>query len=243
MPGIPAIHVCPVSGNEMEVFLCFSAELDAMDLLIAFAITLVLITIVSIYYRVSPFFTLIGGAIIFGLLAGMTLDTTVKEIVSGAGKVFSSFGIIIFCGAVIAAFLQEQHQAEEIVSDIRHIVRSPPALAGFSGWFLSVPITCCVTAYVMLVPILECIEQDKKKKNILLYLAAVGSIVSYTLIFPTPAVIPLFSNFAAGTSALFYDAIAIPLSLAVLAIIILFFRWAGKPESGDAITGTSGINE
>lgn len=212
-----------------------------MDLLAAFIIVLALITIASIYYRISPFFTLIGGAILFGLLAGMTLDTTIKEIVSGAGKVFSAFGIIIFCGAVIAAFLQEQHQAEEIVADIRRMVSSPPALAGFSGWFLSVPITCCVTAYIMLVPILECIEQDKKKKNILLYLAAVGSIVSYSLIFPTPAVIPLFTNFAAGTSALFYDAIAIPLSLAVLVLIILFFRWAGRQESGNAITGPPGV--
>jgi len=163
------------------------------------------------------------------------------EIVSGAGRVFSSFGIIIFCGAVIAAFLQEQHQAKEIVADIRRIVRSPPALAGFSGWFLAVPITCCVTAYIMLVPILECIEQDKKKKNILLYLAAVGSIVSYSLIFPTPAVIPLFTNFAAGTSALFYDAIAIPLSLAILAGILLFFRWTDTPGPEDTTTGPPGI--
>jgi hypothetical protein len=31
-----------------------------MDLLVAFAITLALITLISIRYRISPFFTLIG---------------------------------------------------------------------------------------------------------------------------------------------------------------------------------------
>jgi len=204
-----------------------------MDLLIAFALTLALITVVSIYCRVSPFFTLVGGAILFGLLAGMTPDTTIKEIVSGAGKVFSSFGIIIFCGAVIAAFIQERHQAEEIVSDIKRIIKNPPALAGFSAWLLSVPITCCVTAFVMLVPILKCLDTDKRKQNMLLYLAAVGSILSYTLIYPTPAVIPLFTAFSAGTSALHYDGIAIPLSLLLLFGAILFIRQTCTGSGGN----------
>jgi len=207
-----------------------------MDLLVAFIITLALITAVSLWYRISPFFTLVGGALLFGLLSGMTLEATLEGIVSGLGKVFSAFGLIILCGAVIAILLQEQHQAEEIVSDIRRIVKNPPALAGLSGYLLAVPITCCVTAYVLLQPILECVETDKVKKNILLYLAAVGSIISYALIFPTPVVIPLFTAFSAGTSALAYDAIAIPLSLAVLAGAILFYRWARPDASWAGLT-------
>jgi len=39
-----------------------------MDPLPAFVITLALITAVSLWYRISPFFTLIGGAVLFGLL-------------------------------------------------------------------------------------------------------------------------------------------------------------------------------
>ena len=203
-----------------------------MDLLVAFIITIALITLVSLKFKITPFFTLIGGAILFGLMAGMTLDATLVDIVSGLGKVFSAFGIIIFCGAVIAALLQEPHQTEEIVADVRRVVKHPPALAGFSGYLLAVPITCCVTAYIMLNPILDCLEKDKTKRNLLLYLAAVGSIISYALIFPTPVVIPLFNAFAAGTSALVYDAIAIPLSLAVLGGAILFYRFASPKAFG-----------
>lgn len=197
-----------------------------MDLLVAFIITLALITAVSLWYKISPFFTLIGGAILFGLLAGMTLDATLLGIVAGVGKIFSAFGIIIFCGAVIATLLQEQHQTEEIVSDIRRFVRNPPALAGISGYLLAVPITCCVTAYIMLNPILDCLENDKPRRNILLYLAAVGSIISYALIYPTPVVIPLFAAFSGGISPLVFDAVTIPLSLAVLGGVLLFYRWA-----------------
>ena len=193
-----------------------------MDLIVAFIITLAVITAVSLWYRISPFFTLIGGAVLFGLLAGMTPDATIVGIASGVGKVFSAFGIIILCGAVIAILLREQHQTEEIVSDIRRIVRNPPALAGISGYLLAVPITCCVTAFIMLTPILDCLENERPRRNILLYLAAVGSIISYALIYPTPVVIPLFAAFSGGMSPLVFDAVTIPLSLAVLGGVLLF---------------------
>jgi GntP family gluconate:H+ symporter len=205
-----------------------------MDLLVAFVITLALITFVSLRYRISPFFTLIGGSILFGLLSGMTLDATLLGIVTGIGAVFSAFGIIILCGAVIAKLLEEQHQIEEIIADIRQYVRNPPVLAGFSGYLLSVPITCCITAYILLNPIFDRLEKDPKKRNILLYLVAVGSIISYALIYPTPVVIPLFDAFSQGMSPFVYDAIAVPLSLVVLAGVLFFFHRVYPEQTPDA---------
>ncbi|MGB9176090.1 MAG: GntP family permease [Methanoregula sp.] len=211
-----------------------------MDPLIAFVITIALITLVSIRYRISPFFTLIGGAILFGLLAGMTPDATIRGIVAGVGKVFSAFGIIILCGAVIAKLLQEQHQIEEIVADIRRSVKNPPVIAGLSGYLLSVPITCCITAYIMLNPILDSLEKDRAKRNVLLYLAAIGGIISYALIYPTPVVIPLFEAFSNGISPLLFDAIAIPLSLLLLGGVFLYFRLT-RPDA--MIQKTAGPQE
>ena len=195
-----------------------------MDPLVAFVVVLAVITIVSLWLKISPFFTLIGGAIVFGLLTGMTFDATMLGIITGIGKVFSAFGIIILCGAVIARLLQEQHLIGDLVSDIRRMVKNPPVLAGLSGYILSVPVTCCITAYIMLNPILETLGADKIRRNILLYLAAVGGIISYALIYPTPVTIPVFAAFAGGISPLWFDAIAIPLSLIVLGGIFLYFR-------------------
>jgi GntP family gluconate:H+ symporter len=118
----------------------------------------------------------------------MTPDAIKLGIIAGVGKVFSAFGIIILCEAVIAKLLQEQHQIEEIVTDIRRYVKNLPVIAGVSGYLLSVPITCCITAYIMLNPILDSIENDRRKRNVLLYLAAVGGITSYALVYPTPVV-------------------------------------------------------
>ncbi len=222
-----------------------------MDPLIAFAITLALITLISIRYRISPFFTLIGGSILFGLLAGLSLDATLSGITAGVGKVFSAFGIIILCGAVIARLLQEQHQIEEIVTDIRQRIRNPPVIAGVTGYVLAVPITCCITAYIMLNPILDSLEKDPKKRNMLLYLSAIGAIISYALVYPTPVVIPLFDAFSGGMNPLVFDAITIPLSLVALAGILFFFRWGSAegimtdkariPAAADAGPPTSGV--
>jgi len=222
-----------------------------MDPLIAFAITLALITLISIRYRISPFFTLIGGSILFGLLAGLSLDATLSGIIAGVGKVFSAFGIIILCGAVIARLLQEQHQIEEIVTDIRQRIRNPPVIAGVTGYVLAVPITCCITAYIMLNPILDSLEKDPKKRNMLLYLSAIGAIISYALVYPTPVVIPLFDAFSGGMNPLVFDAITIPLSLVALAGILFFFRWGSAegivtdktriPAVADAGPPTTGV--
>jgi len=75
----------------------------------------------------------------------------------------------------------------------------------------------------MLNPILDHLEKDRTKRNVLLYLAAVGSIVSYALIYPTPVVIPLFDAFGEGMNPLIFDALTIPLSLVVLAGVLIFF--------------------
>jgi len=160
-------------------------------------------------------------------------------IITGIGKVFSAFGIIILCGAVIAWLLQEQHLIGDLVSDIRRVVKNPPVLAGVSGYILSVPVTCCITAYIMLNPILETLGTDKIRRNILLYLAAVGGIISYALIYPTPVTIPVFVAFAGGISPLWFDAIAIPLSLLVLGGIFLYFRVVTR--NAYTTTGPSGI--
>jgi len=202
-----------------------------MDPLVAFAVTLTLITVFSLRYRISPFFTLIGGAILFGLLTGMTPDTTMLGIVTGVGTVFSAFGIIILCGAIIAKLMEEQKQTEEIVSDIRRLVHHPPVIAGFSGYLLSVPVTCCVTSYIMLIPILDCIGKDRAGRTVLLYLAAVSGVISYALVYPTPVVIPLFHAFSGGLSPVAFDVVSIPLSFAVLGMVLLYFRYFSPPAT------------
>jgi GntP family gluconate:H+ symporter len=204
-----------------------------IPLFAAFAITLVFITVIGIRYRGSPFFSLIGGAILFGLLAGMSPEQIFQGIITGLGSIFALFGIIILSGAIIARLLVEQHQTEEIVSDIRKRITKPVLLSGVAGYVLAVPVTCCITAFVMLQPILGHMGDTKEQKNRLLYIAALGSVISYALIYPTPVVIPLYDAFSGSLSPLALDAVTIPVSLAILAVLIVAVTRKGMITPGD----------
>jgi len=204
----------------------------------SFAITLAFITFVGVRYRTSPFFSLIGGAILFGLLAGMSPEQVFQGIITGLGSIFAIFGIIILSGAIIARLLVDQHQTEEIISDIRKRITNPLLLSGLSGYLLSVPVTCCITAFVMLQPILGCIGETQAQKNRLLYIAALGSVISYALIYPTPVILPLYNAFSEDISPLALDAVTIPVSLLVLAVLVVAFMRKGRMmsrQNGDMI--------
>ncbi|MDD1715988.1 MAG: GntP family permease [Methanolinea sp.] len=194
------------------------------DALLLFLITLVLITCVSLLLRAPPFFTLIGAAVFYGLLSGMNLDSVFQAIIGGLGRVFGIFAIIILCGAVIARTLQEQGLIEALVADIRRRTGDPHTLSGLAGYLFALPTTCCITAFVMLSPVLERLGRNASENRGLLYLAAVGSVISYTLVYPTPVTIPLFSTIGSDVSPLVFDLLAIPLSLILLAGIILAAR-------------------
>jgi GntP family gluconate:H+ symporter len=218
------------------------------DALLLFLITLVLITCVSLLLRAPPFFTLIGAAVFYGLLSGMDLDSVFQAIIGGLGRVFGIFAIIILCGAVIARILQEQGQIEGLVADIRRRTRNPPTLSGLAGYLFALPTTCCITAFVMLSPVLERLGRNASENRRLLYLAAVGSVLSYTLVYPTPVTIPLFSALGNQTSPLVFDLLAIPLSLIILAAVVLAAgarnsRFKEEGENEEAQMGGTGSHD
>lgn len=204
-----------------------------MNLLIAFTITLLAISAVAIRFRISPFFTLVGGAIFYGLLAGLSPDHLMMVVIGGLGKIFGLFAIVILSGAVIAKVLEEQGQVAEIVADIRRYVRNPVTLTGISAYLLALPVACSITAFIILEPVIGNLEKGKQMYRALLYTAAIGSLISFTLIFPTPVTIPLLEALSGGISPWYYDAVAITLSLIFLAGIIIL-QQKGIPGSAMA---------
>jgi len=191
--------------------------------LLTFLLALLLLTVMSIRVRAPPFFTLLAGALFFGLLSGMGPDQVILAAINGLGKIFAIFAVIILCGAVIAKTLHAQGLIEGLVSDLRRMTRDAHSLSGLAGYLFALPATCCITAFVMLTPLLERMGGEQSGKG-LLYLTAVGSVLSYTLIYPTPVVIPLFSGLGSGASPLFFDLVAVPLSLLLLCGVVFAFK-------------------
>ena len=205
-----------------------------MDPLPAFALTLVAISFIGIRFRIAPFFTLVGGALFYGILTGISPDRLVTVMTAGLGKVFGLFAIIILSGAVIAKILEEQGQVTEIVADIRGRIRTPDTLSGFSGFLLALPVACSITAFIILEPIVRNLGKDESCRT-LLVITAIGSLISFGLIYPTPVTIPVFDALLTGFSPLAYDAVAVTLALLLLAGVLVVFRMnqaCPRPEGG-----------
>jgi len=195
-----------------------------MDPLPAFLITLVLISVIGILFRISPFFTLVGGALFFGALTGIAPDQLIQTVTGGLARVFGLFAIVILSGAIIAKVLEEQGQISQIVADIRRYAKSPVTLTGVSSYLLALPVACSITAFIILEPVIRNLEKGEKEVSALLFVAALGSLISFGLLYPTPVTIPLFATLSAGSSPLIYDALVIPLSLFLLGGVLVASR-------------------
>jgi GntP family gluconate:H+ symporter len=203
-----------------------------MNSLLVFVIVIISISVIGFRYRVPPFMTLIGGAVAFGFAVGGSPDTVFTQVTMGCAGVFNSLGIPILAGSVIAKYLIEQGYIQQIVSDIRYVLKNPSSLAGFAGYLIAVPSTCPITAYMMLSPVLSHLAPEGKRRAALMYLVALGSTIGVAFVYPTPVTFPLFDNFAPKDLSPFtFDMVAIPLSLIFLSALILLVRRKTKePE-------------
>ncbi|NLB01073.1 MAG: GntP family permease [Methanomicrobiales archaeon] len=211
-----------------------------METLIAFAVILVAITVASLRYRLPPFLTLVGASILFGLLSGMPAETIVGVATTGAGRIFSLLGIVVFCGVGIAQVLRESGRIEGIVADIRKLVRRPLATAGTAGYLLSVPLMCGITSFVILAPIITHLHSDRRASKTLLYCAGVAGMISYVLLYPSPVVYSTITTLDLASGQPWgIDLITLPLSLLLLIGLLLAMR-RRIPPADEAETPAAG---
>lgn len=195
-----------------------------MNTILIFLLVMVAISVIGFRFRLPPFFTLVGGAIAFGLLIGTDPDTVFQQVAMGCASVFNSLGIPILAGSVIAKYLAEQGLIQQIVADLRTLLKQPPTLAGIAGYLIAVPSTCPITAFIILAPVIEFFTSEERKRSLLLYLVAIGSTLGVAYVYPTPVTLPLFDSLAPDFSPITYNLVAIPLSLIFIGILIWYVR-------------------
>jgi GntP family gluconate:H+ symporter len=190
--------------------------------ILIFLVTIGLITAVAIKYKTPPFLVLVGGALFFGIASGMPLDNLIRQATSGMGRIFSLLGLVILAGAVIARVMQEQNQVGQVVEDVQSFVKKPFWLSGVAGFLLAIPLMCCITAFVILTPVLTAAGGDLNKTKGFLYTAALGSLISFALIYPTPVVIALFAAIPGMMiSPVIFDLYMLPIALVCLTGVVL----------------------
>ena len=152
--------------------------------------------------------------------SGYPAETLFEEIPSGLAGVFLLLAIPILAGSVMAKYIVEQGMVQDMLSDIRKLVKKPVILSSASGYVLAPPTTCPVTTFMMLAPVVEHIAGEGKRRSILVYALAIGSTLGAAFIYPTPQNYPLFDIIHTDLSPVSFDLVAIPFSLCILAAVI-----------------------
>lgn len=198
-----------------------------MQTLLAFVLVLLLISLATVRYRLNPFVTLFSAAVVYGVLVGIPAESVVGIAAGGAGQIFALLGAVVFAGSVIAKVLERGKFQERIFSDLRSFTHRPALTGGIAGFILAVPFMCCITAFIVISPLLSCFSEKRKA----VYGAAIGSALSFSLIYPTPVTIAAASA-VQGFSASEYMAVALPLSIVLMVVVCMGIgRQKGAGES------------
>jgi GntP family gluconate:H+ symporter len=208
-----------------------------MDAMLAFLLVIVLISIISVRNLLPPFLALIGGAIVYGILTGLGAQIPLL-LAEGAGAVFALLGIPIYCGALIAQIMRRCNYTEQVTGDLSSVLHRPIAVSGIAGYLLSIPCMCCITAFIVVTPVIEHLAHSCTMGKNLYYIAAYGSVLSFVLLYPLPVSYAIITALAfTEFNAPQYLAVAVPLSVVLLGLLLIAVRKEDKRTGEGGVQG------
>lgn len=151
-------------------------------------LVLALIVMAIIRFDIHPFMALFVGAIIYGLLTGMSSDLILKSITDGFGGVMGKIGLVILLGVIIGTFLEKTGGAMVIAQKILAWIGEKSVMLAMmvTGWFLSIPIFGD-SAFVMMNPINKSLSFKGKVPFAATTVAlTLGVTATHSLVPPTP---------------------------------------------------------
>ncbi|MFB7481353.1 GntP family permease [Streptomyces anulatus] len=207
-------------------------------LLVALAISIVLIVVLCGRFRLHPFLAIVVATYGFGLAAmGIGAATGADKpfvddlgatIAEGFGSILASIGLVILFGTIIGKVLERTGAAVTLAEAVLKVVgKRHPALAmSVMGWVVSIPVFCD-SGYVVLSPLQRSIARKTGKNPVVLGTAlATGLYASHTFVPPTPGPIAAAGNVGIGSDGLVWVILfSIPVSLvAALAGLVWALR-------------------
>lgn len=204
-----------------------------MPIEFVFVIGMAVLLFLCLKVKANAFISLLGTAVVMGLLAGMSGTDTVSAITGGFASTVESIGIVIIFGIMLGNYLDAAKGTNRMALDTVRLVgqkRSGLAMA-ITGYIVSIPVFSDA-AFVILSPLVKALH---KKTHIPLAVLAVslsaGLLATHVYVPPTPG--PLAAAGLLGIDigrAILYGAFA--------AVLMTLFGWIfaeiyfrNKPES------------
>ena len=188
-----------------------------MNVLIAFMITMIILLVSLIIFKVSPGVSLFLCAIVMALLCGLPLTDTLGYLTSGFGSIMTSIGLLILFGGIFGMMLGDSGGMEELAKGLlRTFGKKNDMLAlNLAGFIVSIPVYFG-SAYITLNPLVTSLQKFTKKKTSA-YVAALftGLLLTHCVVAPTPGPLAVAGQIGAnvGWFIIYGIAVALPASL------------------------------
>ncbi|MCI0707654.1 MAG: GntP family permease [Ignavibacteriae bacterium] len=185
-------------------------------------VAVVLIVLLTARFNLHPFLSLLVVSILYGLVAGMSLETIIGSINDGFGSTTGKIGLIIVLGIIIGTFLENSGAAYTLADKILGLIgrkRVIPAM-GIIGYFISIPVFAD-SGFLLVSPLNKSLS---KKAGISLAGSAValglGLTATHTMVPPTPG--PVAAAGILGADLGMVMLVGLPVSALALVAGVLF---------------------
>lgn len=159
-----------------------------MIILLFVVLVLAIIVIAIVRFDIHPFLALFVGAILYGLLTGMSTETILAAIAEGFGGVIGKIGLVILLGVIIGTFLEKTGGALVIAQKVLSWIGEKSVMLAMmiTGWLLSIPIFGD-SAFVIMSPINKLLSYKAKVSFAATTVAlTLGLTATHSLVPPTP---------------------------------------------------------
>lgn len=179
-------------------------------LLVVFALSILILLVSIIKFRLNPFIALLLTSILTGFLVQMPIGDISSTISTGFGNTLGSIGIVIGLGIVFGNILSESNATKSIANGLLSKTGDNHAAIAVTtaGFLISIPVYMDA-AFVIMMPIVKYIA-DRTKKSLMIFICAlgVGTIVGHAMVIPTPGPLSVAANMSADVGVfIFYSII------------------------------------
>lgn len=188
-----------------------------MNILLAFVLTMVILLVALIKFKINPGLALFGSAILMALLGGVALPDMLTYLTTGFGGMMTSIGLIIIFGGIFGMMLGDAGGMEELAKGLLRLVgpKNDLLALNLAGFIVSIPVYFG-SAYIMMAPLVTSLQKLTKKKTTS-YVAALftGLLLTHCIVAPTPGPTAVAGQLGAnlGWFILYGIVVSLPASL------------------------------
>ncbi len=192
-------------------------------------VSVALLILLTVKWNVHPFLALLGAALFFALLSGMSLNLIMESINNGFGGTMGKIGIVIVLGVIIGAFLEHSGGAFKLAEIVLNVIgkKRVHEAMGIVGFIVSIPVFAD-SGFIILTPLNKSLTKRAGLSIVGTGVALIlGLMISHVLIPPTPGPIAAAGIIGADVGLVMIVGLIIG-ALALIVAIIYSKKFAAK---------------